>query len=123
MGDQAALLLRGVRRGQVRRGQVVAAPGSQLPRSAFTASMLLLPPGEGGRRTPVATGYQPQFFIRTASVPGLIDLGEAGTARPGERVDVTVRLGRPVAVDAGLGFVIREGGRTVGAGTVTALTG
>jgi elongation factor Tu len=122
-GDQAALLLRGVRRGQVRRGQVVAAPGRLAAHTRFTASVLLLPTAEGGRRTPIATGYRPQFFIRTASVSGLVDLGEAGTARPGEQVAVVVELGKPVALDTGLGFVIREGGKTVGAGTVTAVLG
>ena len=120
-GDQAALLLRGVRRGQIRRGQVVAAAGSQTVRTRFAAAMLLLPAAEGGRRTPIATGYRPQFFIRTAGVSGMLDLGAAGTAMPGDRLAVTVQLGKPVAVDVGLGFVIREGGRTVGAGTVTSL--
>jgi elongation factor Tu len=120
-GDQAALLLRGVRRGQVRRGQVVAAPGRLAAHAGFAASVLLLPTAEGGRRTPIATGYRPQFFIRTASVSGLVDLGEAGTARPGEQVAVVVELGKSVALDIGLGFVIREGGKTVGAGTVTAV--
>ena len=117
------MLLRGIRRGQVRRGQVVAAPGSQRPRDGFAATVLLLSSAEGGRRTPVVTGYQPQFFIRTASVPGLMDLGVAGSAAPGEQVAVTVRLGRALALETGLGFVIREGGRTVGAGTITALPG
>jgi len=122
-GDQAALLLRGIRRGQVRRGQVVAAPGSVQPHRRFAATVLLLPAAEGGRRTPIATGYRPQFFVRTASVSGMVDLGAAGVAAPGERVDVVVELGKPVALDSGLGFVIREGGKTVGAGTVTAVLG
>ena len=122
-GDQAALLLRGIRRGQVRRGQVVAAPGSLAPHTRFAATVLLLPAAEGGRRTPIATGYRPQFFVRTASVSGLMDLGGAGTAQPGEQVAVLVELGKPVALDSGLGFVIREGGKTVGAGTVTAVFG
>ena len=120
-GDQAALLLRGVRRGQIRRGQVVAAAGSQAVRTRFAATMLLLPAAAGGRRTPIATGYRPQFFIRTAGVSGMLDLGAAGTAMPGDQLAVTVQLGKPVAVDVGLGFVIREGGRTVGGGTVTSL--
>lgn len=73
----------------------------------------------GGRTTPVTTGYRPQFYIRTADVVGDIDLGEAGVARPGDTVTMTVELGRDVPLEAGLGFAVREGGRTVGAGTVT----
>jgi elongation factor Tu len=120
-GDQAALLLRGMRRSQVRRGQVVAAPGTLHAHHRFAAAVQLLSEREGGRRTPIATGYRPQFFVRTTSVPGQVDLGEAALALPGDRVDMTVTLGRAVALDAGLGFAIREGGKTVGAGTVTAL--
>jgi elongation factor Tu len=120
-GDNAALLLRGVRRHQVRRGQVVAQPGSVAPHQRFTAEVELLSEREGGRRTPIATGYRPQFFVRTTSVSGEVDLGRPGTADPGDLLELTVTLGRPVALDAGLGFAIREGGRTVGAGTVTAL--
>jgi elongation factor Tu len=122
-GDQAALLLRGVRRGQVRRGQVVAASASLAAHTRFTASVFLLPAAEGGRRTPIASGYRPQFFVRTASVSGVVDLGEAATAMPGERLAVVVELGKPVALDRGLRFVIREGGKTVGAGTVTSVLG
>jgi elongation factor Tu len=120
-GDNAALLLRGVRRHQVRRGQVVAQPGSVAPHQRFTAEVELLSEREGGRRTPIAHGYRPQFFVRTTSVSGEVDLGRPGTAAPGDLLELTVTLGRPVALDAGLGFAIREGGRTVGAGTVTAL--
>ena len=120
-GDNAALLLRGVRRHQVRRGQVVAQPGSVAPHQRFTAEVELLSEREGGRRTPIATGYRPQFFVRTTSVSGEVDLGRPGTAAPGDLLELTVTLGRPVALAAGLGFAIREGGRTVGAGTVTAL--
>ena len=120
-GDNAALLLRGVRRHQVRRGQVVAQPGSVAPHQRFAAAVELLSEREGGRDTPIGTGYRPQFFVRTTSVVGEVDLGRPGTAAPGERLELTVTLGRPVALDTGLGFAIREGGRTVGAGTVTAL--
>jgi elongation factor Tu len=120
-GDNAALLLRGVRRQQVRRGQVVARPGSLASHRRFAATVQLLSEGEGGRHTPISTGYRPQFFVRTTSVAGEVDLGGAEAAAPGDRVDLTVTLGRPVALDSGLGFAIREGGRTVGAGTVTAL--
>ncbi|MDD9376544.1 elongation factor Tu [Streptomyces sp. ZAF1911] len=118
-GDNVALLLRGVPRDAVRRGDVVAAPGSVVPRRRFTARVYLLSAREGGRTTPVATGYRPQFYIRTADVVGNVDLGEAGAARPGDTVTMTVELGRDVPLEDGLGFAIREGGRTVGAGTVT----
>ncbi|MEU4657125.1 elongation factor Tu [Streptomyces sp. NPDC023723] len=118
-GDNVALLLRGVPRDAVRRGQVVAEPGSVLPRRAFTAQVYVLSAREGGRSTPVASGYRPQFYIRTADVVGNVDLGAAGVARPGETVTMTVELGREVPLEPGLGFAIREGGRTVGAGTVT----
>ncbi|MFI6003506.1 elongation factor Tu [Streptomyces sp. NPDC051366] len=120
-GDNVALLLRGVPRDGVRRGQVVAAPGSVVPRRRFTAQVYVLSAREGGRTTAVASGYRPQFYIRTADVVGDVDLGEAGVARPGETVAMTVELGRDVPLEAGLGFAIREGGRTVGAGTVTAV--
>ncbi|MFF3859872.1 elongation factor Tu [Streptomyces sp. NPDC002209] len=120
-GDNVALLLRGVPRDGVRRGQVVAAPGSVVPRRRFTAQVYVLSAREGGRTTPVASGYRPQFYIRTADVVGDVDLGAAGVARPGETVAMTVELGRDVPLEAGLGFAIREGGRTVGAGTVTAV--
>ncbi|MFG2983946.1 elongation factor Tu [Streptomyces sp. NPDC048258] len=120
-GDNVALLLRGVHRHEVRRGDVVAAPGSVTPKRRFTAQVYVLSAREGGRTTPVATGYRPQFYIRTADVVGDVDLGEAGVARPGETVTMTVELGRDVPLESGLGFAIREGGRTVGAGTVTAV--
>ncbi|MFJ5265414.1 elongation factor Tu [Streptomyces sp. NPDC088387] len=120
-GDNVALLLRGVPRDAVRRGHVVAAPGSVVPSRRFTAQVYVLSAREGGRTTPVATGYRPQFYIRTADVVGDVDLGEAAVARPGDTVTMTVELGRDVPLEPGLGFAIREGGRTVGAGTVTAL--
>jgi elongation factor Tu len=120
-GDNAALLLRGVRRHQIRRGQVVAAPGRQAAHQRFTASVYLLAAAEGGRRTGVRTGYRPQFFVRTTDVVGALDLGPDGTAAPGAQLTVTVELGQPVALEPGLGFAIREGGRTVGAGTVDRL--
>ncbi|TXS46124.1 elongation factor Tu [Streptomyces sp. uw30] len=120
-GDNVALLLRGVPRDAVRRGHVVAAPGSVVPRSRFSAQVYVLSAREGGRTTAVTSGYRPQFYIRTADVVGDIDLGEVGVARPGETVTMTVELGREVPLEPGLGFAIREGGRTVGAGTVTAV--
>ncbi|MBD0844486.1 elongation factor Tu [Streptomyces sp. TRM68416] len=120
-GDNVALLLRGVPRDAVRRGHVVAAPGSVVPRSRFSAQVYVLSAREGGRTTALSSGYRPQFYIRTADVVGDIDLGEVGVARPGETVAMTVELGREVPLEPGLGFAIREGGRTVGAGTVTAV--
>ncbi|MEU2023833.1 elongation factor Tu [Streptomyces sp. NPDC016469] len=120
-GDNVALLLRGVERDRLRRGHVVAAPGSVAPSRRFTARVYVLSGREGGRTTPVTTGYRPQFYIRTADVVGDVDLGEAAVARPGDTVTMTVELGRDVPLEPGLGFAIREGGRTVGAGTVTEL--
>ncbi|MEU1460827.1 elongation factor Tu [Streptomyces sp. NPDC005727] len=117
-GDNVALLLRGVPRDAVRRGHVVAAPGSVVPARAFVARVYVLSTREGGRTTALSTGYRPQFYIRTADVVGDVDLGEAAVARPGETVEMTVELGREVPLEPGLGFAIREGGRTVGAGTV-----
>jgi elongation factor Tu len=117
-GDNVALLLRGVQRGQVRRGDIVAAPGSISAHAGFTARVYLVPAAEGGRHTPIATGYRPQFYIRTADVVGDVDLGAAAMALPGDTVDLAVTLARPLPLEPGLGFAIREGGRTVGAGTV-----
>ncbi|MGW6545648.1 elongation factor Tu [Streptomyces massasporeus] len=118
-GDNVAMLLRGVPRDAVRRGHVVAAPGSVKPRRRFSAQVYVLSAREGGRTTPVSSGYRPQFYIRTADVVGVVDLGEVAVARPGDTVAMTVELGREVPLETGLGFAIREGGRTVGAGTVT----
>ncbi|MFE9602253.1 elongation factor Tu [Streptomyces hokutonensis] len=118
-GDSVALLLRGVPRDAVRRGHIVAAPGSVVPSRRFSAQVYVLSAREGGRTTAVSTGYRPQFYIRTADVVGDIDLGETEIARPGDTVTMSVELGREVPLEPGLGFAIREGGRTVGAGTVT----
>lgn len=120
-GDNVALLLRGVARDAVRRGHVVAAPGSVVPRRRFTARVYVLSAAEGGRRTPLSTGYRPQFYIRTADVVGDVDLGATGVARPGDTVTMDIELGHALPLESGLGFAIREGGRTVGAGTVTAV--
>ncbi|MFF4350001.1 elongation factor Tu [Streptomyces sp. NPDC001530] len=120
-GDNVALLLRGVPRDAVRRGHIVAAPGSVAPSRRFAAQVYVLSAREGGRTTPVSTGYRPQFYIRTADVVGDVDLGETAVARPGDTVTMTVELGREVPLEPGLGFAIREGGRTVGAGTVTSV--
>ncbi|MGW5682070.1 elongation factor Tu [Nonomuraea sp. NPDC003754] len=118
-GDNAAVLLRGVRREQVRRGQVLAAPGSQRAHTRVTARIYLLTEAEGGRRRPVGSGYRPQFYLRTTDVPGQIVMD--GPAAPGDTVEAVVELGRSVAVEPGLGFAIREGGLTVGAGTVLSI--
>ncbi|GGX99851.1 elongation factor Tu [Streptomyces minutiscleroticus] len=120
-GDNVALLLRGVPRGAVRRGHAVAAPGSVVPGRRFTARVYVLSAREGGRTTPLTTGYRPQFHLRTADVAGDVDLGAAAVARPGDTVTMAVELGREVPLEPGLGFAIREGGRTVGAGTVTSV--
>jgi elongation factor Tu len=121
-GDNVALLLRGVPRDAVRRGHVVAAPGSVTPGRRFRAQVYVLSAREGGRSTAVVSGYRPQFYLRTGDVVGDIDLTEAGgVARPGDTVTMTVELGRDTPLEPGLGFAIREGGRTVGAGTVTEL--
>ena len=118
-GDNAALLLRGVDRDQLRRGMVLAAPGTVAAHASFTARLHLLTEAEGGRHSPVTDGYRPQFFLRTADVPGRLVL--AAPAAPGDTVDVGVVLGSPAAVEPGLGFAVREGGRTVAAGTVLAV--
>jgi elongation factor Tu len=121
-GDNAAVLLRGVRREQVQRGQVVAVPGSVTPHRAFRANLYALTKEEGGRHTPFVANYRPQFFFRTTDVSGAIELAEGvDMVLPGDSVQVTVRLGKEVAMDVGLGFAVREGGHTVAAGTVTEL--
>ncbi|MEU9867098.1 elongation factor Tu [Actinomadura sp. NPDC048021] len=120
-GDNTAMLLRGVKRDQVRRGQVVSAPGAIRPHLRFRALVRVLAADEGGRSRPFLHGYRPQFHFRTTDVVGAVDLGEGGMALPGDSVEMAVELGKPVAMTEGLGFAVREGGRTVGAGTVTAL--
>ncbi|RAY14605.1 elongation factor Tu [Actinomadura craniellae] len=122
-GDNTAMLLRGVQRTEVRRGQVVSAPGAIRPHARFRARVRVLTAAEGGRSRPFFTGYRPQFHFRTTDVVGGIDMGEGGMALPGDSVEMAVDLARPVAMTEGLGFAIREGGRTVGAGTVTDLLG
>ncbi|MFI7599438.1 elongation factor Tu [Actinoplanes sp. NPDC049681] len=120
-GDNAAVLLRGIKRDQVQRGQVVALPGSVTPHRSFRARMYALTKEEGGRHTPFVANYRPQFFFRTTDVSGAIDLGGLPMVMPGDTVELTVHLGKEVPMDAGLGFAVREGGRTVAAGTVTQL--
>jgi elongation factor Tu len=122
-GDNAAILLRGIKRGQVRRGQVVALPGSVRPHQRFRAQLYALTEAEGGRRTPFHANYRPQFYLRTTDVPGSIRFTEPDRTdvRPGDTVELGVELGQPVALEAGLGFAVREGGRTVAGGTVLEL--
>ncbi|MFD2767139.1 elongation factor Tu [Micromonospora eburnea] len=120
-GDNAAILLRGVKRDQVQRGQVVAQPGSVTPHQRFRARLYALTTAEGGRHTPFLANYRPQFYLRTTDVVGSVDLGDVAMVLPGDTVDLSVELGKPVAMDVGLSFAVREGGRTVAAGTVTEL--
>ncbi|MCW6004887.1 elongation factor Tu [Micromonospora sp. CPCC 205371] len=118
-GDNAAVLLRGVKRDQVQRGQVVALPGTVTPHTRFRARLYALTTAEGGRHTPFFGNYRPQFYFRTTDVPGSVDLGSVTMVMPGDTVDLEVALGKPVAMEVGLGFAVREGGHTVAAGTVT----
>ena len=119
-GDNAGLLLRGIEKDAVERGQVIAKPGSIKPHTKFKAEVYVLSKDEGGRHTPFFKGYRPQFYFRTTDVTGVAELPE-GTemVMPGDNLSLTVELITPVAMDKGLRFAIREGGRTVGAGTVT----
>ena len=119
-GDNVGCLLRGLDREEIERGQVLAAPGSITPHTAFEAEVYILSKDEGGRHTPFFQGYRPQFYIRTTDVTGEIGLPEGlEMALPGDNVQMTVRLIHPIAMEEGLRFAIREGGRTVGAGAVT----
>ncbi len=120
-GDNAAILLRGVKRDEVRRGMVVAVPGTVRPHRAFRATLHALSTAEGGRHTPFASDYRPQFYFRTTDVSGGIDLGSTTQVMPGDTVDLAVELVKPIAMNVGLGFAVREGGHTVAAGTVTEL--
>ena len=118
-GDNVGVLLRGTKREEVERGQVLSKPGSITPHTKFTAEIYVLSKEEGGRHTPFFQGYRPQFYFRTTDVTGAIEL-PAGTemVMPGDNVSVTVNLIAPIAMEEGLRFAIREGGRTVGAGVV-----
>ncbi len=122
-GDNVGALLRGIERTDVERGQVLAAPGSINPHTTFLAQVYVLSREEGGRHTPFFNGYRPQFYVRTTDVTGSIGLPEGvEMVVPGDNVEMTVELITPVAVEEGLNFAIREGGRTVGAGVVTKIT-
>ena len=118
-GDNVGVLLRGTKREEVERGQVLAKPGSINPHTDFTAEVYILSKEEGGRHTPFFNGYRPQFYFRTTDVTGTIDLpADKEMVLPGDNVAMTVKLIAPIAMEEGLRFAIREGGRTVGAGVV-----
>jgi elongation factor Tu len=119
-GDNVGVLLRGIDKDEVARGQVLAKPGSVTPHTEFTAQVYVLSKDEGGRHTPFFSGYRPQFYFRTTDVTGQADLPEGvEMVMPGDNIEMTVKLGAPIAMEEGLRFAIREGGRTVGAGAVT----
>ncbi len=118
-GDNVGCLLRGVKRDEIQRGQVLAKPGSISPHMKFEAEVYCLSKDEGGRHTPFFSGYRPQFYFRTTDVTGTANLVEAEMCMPGDNVKVTVELHKPIAMDDGVRFAIREGGRTVGSGVVT----
>jgi elongation factor Tu len=119
-GDNVGLLLRGIKREEIERGQVLCKPGSITPHTHFKAEVYVLKKEEGGRHTPFFTGYRPQFYFRTTDVTGVAKLPE-GTemVMPGDNVQMEIELIQPIAMDQGLRFAIREGGRTVGSGVVT----
>ncbi len=119
-GDNIGALLRGIQRNEVERGQVLVKPGSIKPHTHFKAQVYVITKEEGGRHTPFFNGYRPQFYFRTTDVTGVVELPQ-GTemCMPGDHVTMTIKLITPIAMEAGLRFAIREGGRTVGAGTVT----
>jgi elongation factor Tu len=119
-GDNAGLLLRGIDKNEIRRGMVIAIPGSITPHTRFKGEVYILKKDEGGRHTPFFTNYRPQFYLRTTDVTGVVNLPDGiEMIMPGDNVTITVELITPVAIDKGLRFAIREGGRTIGAGRVT----
>ena len=121
-GDNVGLLLRGVQRTEIERGQVICKPGSIKPHTKFTAEVYVLTKEEGGRHTPFFNGYRPQFYFRTTDVTGTIDLaGGAEMVMPGDNISMTITLISPIAIEQGLRFAIREGGRTVGSGVVASV--
>ncbi len=121
-GDNIGALLRGTKREEVERGQVLAKPGSITPHTKFKAEAYILTKEEGGRHTPFFTNYRPQFYFRTTDVTGVVQL-PTGTemVMPGDNVTMEIQLIAPIAMDEGLRFAIREGGRTVGAGVVASI--
>ena len=122
-GDNIGVLLRGVEKDDVERGQVLAKPGSITPHTKFKAEVYILSKEEGGRHTPFFNGYRPQFYIRTTDVTGTLHLPEGvEMVMPGDNTPISAELITPVALEKGARFAIREGGRTVGAGTITEIT-
>jgi len=119
-GDNVGLLLRGVDKGEIGRGMVVAAPGSITPHTKFAGEVYVLSKDEGGRHKPFFNGYRPQFYFRTTDVTGVVELPSGmEMVMPGDNVNMTIQLISPIAMEEGLRFAIREGGRTIGAGVVT----
>ncbi|EPJ46996.1 MAG: elongation factor TU [Osedax symbiont Rs1] len=122
-GENIGALLRGTKREDVERGQVLAAPGSITPHTGFEGEVYVLSKDEGGRHTPFFKGYRPQFFFRTTDITGDVQLPEGvEMVMPGDNVKMVVELINPIAMEEGLRFAIREGGRTVGAGVVSKIT-
>ncbi len=118
-GENVGVLLRGIKKDEVERGQVLAKPGTIQPHTKFKGEVYVLTKEEGGRHTPFFTNYRPQFYFRTTDVTGSLTLeGDIEMVMPGDRVTVAVELGKPVAMEQGLTFAIREGGRTIGSGRV-----
>jgi elongation factor Tu len=124
-GDNAGILLRGIQKEDIERGMVIAKPGSIKPHTEFESEVYVLKKEEGGRHTPFFPGYRPQFYVRTTDVTGTIstftadDGSEAEMIMPGDRIKMTVQLINPIAIEQGMRFAIREGGRTIGAGVVS----
>ena len=123
-GDNVGLLLRGINKNDIERGQVLCKPGSIKPFTKFVGQVYVLTEKEGGRSKPFFTGYRPQFYLRTTDVTGIINLPEdVEMCRPGDNVVMNVELITPIAIEKGLRFAIREGGRTVGSGVVSEILG
>ena len=121
-GDNVGLLRRGVQRNEIERGQVLAKPGTIHPHTHFKSQVYVLKKEEGGRHTPFFPGYRPQFYFRTTDVTGVITLPEGvEMVMPGDNIDMEIKLITPIAIEEGLRFAIREGGRTVGAGVVASI--
>ena len=122
-GDNVGLLLRGLKREQVERGQVICKPGSITPHTNFKAQVYVLTKEEGGRHTPFFTNYRPQFYFRTTDVTGVVQLpADVEMVMPGDNVAIEVELITPIALEKEVRFAIREGGRTIGSGVVTEVT-
>ena len=122
-GDNIGALLRGTKKEEVERGQVLAKPGTITPHTGFKSEVYVLTKDEGGRHTPFFTGYKPQFYFRTTDITGEVNLPEGvEMVMPGDNIEMTVELIHPIAMEEGLRFAIREGGRTVASGAVATIT-